>query len=79
MIADEEDEDMTGFDEKLRELQVQVARQEKLRAGEQAQNQVLETKSQIEFVLGRLDRMGRDNRAERVCAKAKLDELIVQA
>lgn len=79
MIADEEDEDMTGFDEKLRELQVQVARQEKLRAGEQAQNQVLETKSQIEFVLGRLDRMGRDNRAERVRAKAKLDELIVQA
>lgn len=45
----------------------------------QAQEQVRSTQEQIEYVLDRLDRMGRETEKARAQVKAKLDELIVKA
>ncbi len=45
----------------------------------QAQNQVRNTREQIECVLDRLDRMGSETVKQRTQAKTKLDELIVHA
>lgn len=45
----------------------------------QAQEQVRSTRAQIEYVLDRLDRMGRETTQTRAKCKEKLDVLIVQA